>query len=280
MNRGAAPPDASGEEQAARWVRAMFARVAPRYDLLNHLLSFQLDRRWRARTVRLLKTPLSDPAARVLDICCGSGDLTFALRRGGRARVYGADFCRPMLIEAAAKASRADGFPPLFEADALRLPVQDRSLDVITAAFGFRNLANYRAGLAEMRRVLKPGGVAAILEFTQPPGRVVRAFYDAYSRWLLPSIGSWISGDPDAYRYLPDSIRRFPDAPRLAGEMKRAGFDSVAYRYFTCGIVALHVGTVREIGVSGDALHALRTPGQTPGRAAARAWSGDASHEE
>jgi demethylmenaquinone methyltransferase / 2-methoxy-6-polyprenyl-1,4-benzoquinol methylase len=241
MSSGAAPPGVTGEEQTSRWVRSMFGQVAPRYDLLNHLLSFQSDRYWRWRTVRRLRPILQRPDARVLDICCGSGDLTLALRGGGTAQVFGSDFCHPMLIEARAKDDGRLG-PRLFESDALQLPVADASLDLITAAFGFRNLANYQAGLTEMLRVLKPGGTAAILEFSTPPNPVFRGFYNFYSTRVLPVLGGIISGSRDAYTYLPDSVRKFPPAPRLAQDMEAVGFQNVEFRYMTGGIVALHTG--------------------------------------
>ena len=152
MNVGAAPAGVRGEQETARWVRETFGVVARRYDFLNHLLSLNVDRYWRARTVRKLGHILRRPEARVLDICCGSGDLMLALRSRSNAAVFGSDFSRPMLLEAARKKATN-----LFEADALRLPVPNGSLDLITVAFGFRNLANYCAGLAEMHRVLRPG---------------------------------------------------------------------------------------------------------------------------
>jgi demethylmenaquinone methyltransferase / 2-methoxy-6-polyprenyl-1,4-benzoquinol methylase len=134
----------------------------------------------------------------------------------------------------------------LFESDALRLPVRDRSLDLITVAFGFRNLANYQAGLLEMRRVLRPGGAAVILEFSQPPNRAFAALYNFYSRRILPLIGGMISGSRDAYTYLPESVRKFPSAPQLAAEMRNAGFHPVEFEYLTGGIVALHLGTAAK----------------------------------
>src|ERR1019366_4575299 len=234
--KGTAPPGAGNEREAAAWVRGMFARVARRYDLANHVLSFNIDRLWRARTVRRVRPILERPGARVLDICCGTGDLTLALARECRAPVLGSDFCHPMLV-----AARGKGAAPLFEADALRLPLRDASLDLITAAFGFRNLANYGAGLEEMRRVLRPGGMAAILEFSQPPNPAFAALYGFYSRRILPWIGGALSGSPDAYRYLPESVRKFPSAPELADDMRRVGFQSVSYELLTGGIVALHL---------------------------------------
>jgi len=236
---GTRPPGAEGEAEAAQWVRRMFGDVAHRYDLLNHLLSFSLDRWWRRRTVARVESVLLRPGARVLDLCCGTGDLLAALqgRRGGA--VWGCDFCRPMLAIARQKVSA----PVLIEGDAMSLPLPDASLDLITIAFGFRNLTNYRAGLEEMARVLRPGGVAAILEFSQPRGRVFPALYDFYSRHILPVVGGVLSGSRDAYAYLPESVRRFPGVEDLAAQMRAAGFREVAFERMTAGIVALHVGT-------------------------------------
>src|SRR5512133_3689252 len=239
--KGTTPPGAGSEREAAGWVRGMFARVAPRYDLANHLLSFNLDRWWRAHTARRVRAILQRPEARVLDICCGTGDLALALaRRGGL--VLGSDFCHPMLVTARGKVERKRARVEVFEADALSLPLGDASLDLITAAFGFRNLANYNAGLREMRRVLRPGGTAAILEFSQPPNAFFAALYRFYSRRLLPIIGGALSGSRDAYEYLPESVRKFPQAPELAEDMRRAGFGKVTFEYLTGGIVALHLG--------------------------------------
>jgi demethylmenaquinone methyltransferase/2-methoxy-6-polyprenyl-1,4-benzoquinol methylase len=236
--RGTTPAGAHSEQEAAAWVRGMFGRIAGRYDLANHLLSGNLDRLWRRRTVRRVRDVLARPGARALDICCGTGDLTMALRRGGPATVMGSDFCHPMLVEARRKTPAL-----LFESDALRLPLRDGSLDLITVAFGFRNLANYEAGLREMRRVLRPGGVAAILEFSQPRNTVFAALYNFYSRRVLPAIGGMLTGAGDAYRYLPASIEKFPTAEELAAGMRAAGFASVRYEYLTGGTVALHLGT-------------------------------------
>jgi demethylmenaquinone methyltransferase/2-methoxy-6-polyprenyl-1,4-benzoquinol methylase len=246
--RGAAPwsegePAVHTEQEAADRVRAMFGRVARRYDLANHLLSFSIDRYWRAHTARRVRHILSNPAARVLDICCGTGDLLLTLERLRGAPVLGSDFCHPMLVSATRKLARGRKRSPLFEADALRLPLADHSLDLLTVAFGFRNLANYEAGLAEMRRVLRAGGTVAILEFSQPPHALFAALYHFYSRRILPRIGGAISGDRGAYTYLPESVRKFPSASELAGAMHRAGFARTEYEYLTGGIVALHLGS-------------------------------------
>ncbi len=243
MRRGAAPPDVSNEEQTARWVRAMFSRIAPRYDLLNHLLSFNLDRYWRARTVRRVRDILSRPGVLAADLCCGSGDLTVALAAAGRtARVLGSDFARPMLLQARRKLVRRRLAARLVEADALCLPLGDCSLDLVTVAFGFRNLASYGRGLREMLRVLKPGGVAAILEFSQPPNAAFARVYRFYARRVLPAVGGWLSGSREAYVYLPDSVDRFPDAAELAQRMREAGFGAVGYERLSGGIVSLHIG--------------------------------------
>lgn len=233
---GTTPPGAEGEDEAARWVRGMFGRVAPRYDFLNHLLSLNIDRRWRARTVARLRPVLERPGSRALDICCGTGDLTLALARASAGRVTGVDFSHPMLIAARRKGAH------VIEADALALPVPDESFDLVTSAFGFRNLANYEAGLREIRRALKPGGTAAILEFSTPPNAAFAALYRFYSRRILPAVGGALSGDAGAYRYLPESVRKFPDAEGLAAMMREAGFEDVCFERMTGGIVALHAG--------------------------------------
>jgi demethylmenaquinone methyltransferase/2-methoxy-6-polyprenyl-1,4-benzoquinol methylase len=244
--RGTTPPGAETEAQAAGYVRNMFGHVAGRYDLLNHLLSFQTDRYWRARTVRRVAPILARPNARVVDLCCGTGDLMLALESRRSARVYGSDFCHPMLVEAGRKVAARRAKSVLFEADALRLPLADASFDLITVAFGFRNFANYRKGLIELRRILRPGGQLAILEFSQPPNRVFRAAYNWYSRIVLPRIGALISGSKDAYTYLPESVRKFPGCDELAQAMRECGFARVEYTRMTFGIVALHIGTVAE----------------------------------
>ena len=239
---GTTPEGARSEQEAANWVRGMFGRVAGRYDLANHLLSMNIDRWWRARTVRRVRGVLDRPGARVLDICCGTGDLVLALAK--HHNVLGSDFCHPMLVIARDKIAGRRAAAVVFESDALNLPVRDGSLDLITVAFGFRNLANYEAGLAEMRRALRPGGMVAILEFTTPPNALFAAVYHLYCRRILPWIGGAISGSRDAYRYLPESVRKFPTAPELAVKMRDAGFAAVGYEFMTGGIVALHLGKI------------------------------------
>lgn len=240
---GAAPPGASDPQQAARWVRQMFAGIAPKYDLLNHLLSFNIDRRWRKRLKTRLAPVLAKQGARVLDLCCGTGDVLFELQTGSSARVFGADFCRPMLVAAKAKAARSGVGAQLTECDALELPLASNSLDAISIAFGFRNLADYPGGLKEFHRVLKPGGVLAILEFSHPRGRLVKMGYGLYSKFVLPVIGAAVSGSAEAYRYLPESVQKFPRAEKLVEMMTAAGFESAAFELLTGGIAALHVAS-------------------------------------
>lgn len=240
---GTTPQGTAGEQDAARWVRGMFGRIAGRYDLLNHLLSFNLDRRWRTRTVDRVADVLLRPDARALDLCCGTGDVLLALESRAGRPILGSDFCHPMLVEAGRKIARRSLTSPLFEADALALPLAGATLDLITVAFGFRNLANYRHGLEEMLRVLKPGGVAAILEFSQPTNRAFAALYGFFSTRVLPRVGGLISGAPEAYTYLPESIRRFPGAEQLAAEIRSTGFSHVEFERMTGGAVALHLCT-------------------------------------
>jgi demethylmenaquinone methyltransferase/2-methoxy-6-polyprenyl-1,4-benzoquinol methylase len=242
---GTTPEGAQGEIQAATWVREMFSTIAPRYDLLNHLLSFNVDRGWRKALLRALAPATAKPDAKILDLCCGTGDVLLDLQSVSESRILGADFCHPMLIAASHKAQHA-GFPaPLFEADALGLPLREGTLDAISIAFGFRNLASYARGFDELRRVLKPGGTVAILEFSHPPNSFLAWAYGLYSRVALPKIGAMVSGSSDAYHYLPESIRKFPKPEKLEEMMRHAGFIETRFELLTGGIAALHVGTRR-----------------------------------
>ena len=248
--KGSRPEGAVSDADASQKVREMFTEIAPRYDLLNHLLSLQIDRVWRARVARRLRPILARPDAVVLDLCCGTGDLALALRKSGKARVMGADFAHTMLVRARAKSVLGEshtGIPgppplPLFEADALGLPFAEASFDVVTTAFGFRNLANYEAGLREIQRVLKPGGTVAILEFTEPPRGPFGVLFNWYFRSVLSRIGGAISGHRTAYTYLPKSVSRFFRPAQLASLMSTVGYQSVEYRVWTLGTVALHTG--------------------------------------
>jgi demethylmenaquinone methyltransferase/2-methoxy-6-polyprenyl-1,4-benzoquinol methylase len=248
--KGTTPEGTQSEQEASRWVRSMFGRVAPRYDLANHLLSANIDKYWRSRTVSQVLDILNRPNARVLDLACGTGDLLIALERKAGRGLIGSDFCHPMLTGANTKLRRDRLRSTLVESDALALPFADATLDLITIAFGYRNLANYRAGLVEMRRVLRPGGALAILEFSQPPNPAFAALYNWYSRKILPVIGGAISGSRDAYEYLPASVRKFPAAPELAQMMTEQGFAPVKWEYLTFGIAALHVGRIPPITVA------------------------------
>ncbi len=237
---------AASEADAGLAVRDMFSQIAPRYDLLNHLLSMQLDRVWRRRVARAVRPILQRADARVLDLCCGTGDLAFSLRRapGTKARIIGADFSHEMLVRARAKSfsSEPAGAIPVFEADALRMPFADGSFDLVTTAFGFRNLANYEDGLREIYRVLRPGGTVAILEFTEPPPGLVGDLYRWYFRNVLPRIGAFLSGDRKAYTYLPASVSRFFRPAELASLMAKVGYQESEFKVWTFGTVALHVG--------------------------------------
>jgi demethylmenaquinone methyltransferase / 2-methoxy-6-polyprenyl-1,4-benzoquinol methylase len=249
--KGTRPEGAQSEAEAARRVREMFTEIAPRYDFLNHVLSLEQDRVWRARTARLLRPILQRRDARVLDLCCGTGDLALALARTGPAQVVGADFSHAMLVRANTKSktaaldAKAESAAPiaLFEADALRLPFADASFDLVTTAFGFRNLANYESGLKEVQRVLKRGGTLAILEFTEPPPGLAGDLYRWYCRTVLPTIGGLLSGNPNAYKYLPASVARFFHPDELTSLIRKAGFASVDYQLWTMSSVALHTGT-------------------------------------
>ena len=244
LPHGTNPLGASSEQDASRRVREMFTRIAPRYDFLNHLLSAQMDRVWRNRTARELKPILDRSDAIALDLCCGTGDLSFALRQRGNARIVGADFSHTMLLRARRKALEANGVARVefLEADALRLPFADQTFDLVTTAFGFRNLANYQEGLRETRRVLKPGGALAILEFCEPAAGLLGDLYRFYCQRVLPKIGGLISGDADAYGYLPKSVSRFFRPDELAGLMKQVGYTQVRYHLMTLNSVALHLG--------------------------------------
>ena len=248
--KGTRPEGAQSDADASRKVREMFTEIAPRSDFLNHLLSFKQDRVWRARTARRLRPILLRRDARVLDLCCGTGDLAFELARSGAAQVTGADFSHAMLVRATTKSKtrardpkKGLAVPATFlEADALRLPFADSSFDLVTTAFGFRNLANYESGLLEIRRVLKCGGTLGILEFTEPPPGLAGDLYRWYCRKVLPKIGGFLSGNPNAYKYLPASVARFLHPDELASAMRKAGFASVDYQLWTMGSVALHTG--------------------------------------
>ena len=215
-------------------VRTMFDRIAPVYDAMNHVMTAGLDRRWRAETARTVVSP----GDRVLDSCCGTGDLAIACLRAG-GRVTGLDFSERMLDRARRKSDEVEWV----EGDALALPFAEGSFDAATVGFGVRNLEDLGKGLGELRRVLRPGGRLAILEITTPRG-LLRPFYKLWFEGLVPLAGKLLPGG-SAYTYLPASVRRFPEAKELAELMDSAGFEHVRYRFFAGGIVALHTGVAR-----------------------------------
>jgi len=236
-NPGARPTGASDPAAAAESIQQMFDAIAPRYDLLNHLLSAGIDRLWWWRTARAVRSILARPEAVVLDLCCGTGDMTMALdklRPKSQAEaILAVDFSSKML--ALAQPKFAGRNIRSIEADALHLPFADASIDLVTCAFGFRNLASYPDGLAELHRVLRPGGQIAILDFNQPTG-LMGALYNLYFKGVLPLLGRLISHDPAAYTYLPESVARFPRPPRMIELI-------TTWTSYTLGIAGLYRAT-------------------------------------
>jgi demethylmenaquinone methyltransferase / 2-methoxy-6-polyprenyl-1,4-benzoquinol methylase len=271
---GTRPEGSHDEREASARVRDMFTRIAPRYDFLNHLLSFSIDRIWRHRTARRFIDILRRPDARILDLCCGTGDLAFALDRArsksfrqgtvegrgfnpavsrhsssgvstpeaslNRTSLIGSDFVEPMLTRAREKACHANRPVVFAAADALRLPFSDATFDLVTTAFGFRNLANYEHGLREIARVLKRGGEVGILEFTEPASGPMAGIFRFYFKHILPRVGGAISGNAEAYKYLPGSVAKFPSPVELAALMERTGFTAVRIASWNFGSVILH----------------------------------------
>jgi demethylmenaquinone methyltransferase/2-methoxy-6-polyprenyl-1,4-benzoquinol methylase len=231
------------DKSSAR-VRRMFGEIARRYDLLNHLLSLGIDRRWRRRTVRLVPPGDEGP---ILDVCTGTADLALAYWRAsdGGVPIVGADFCRPMLTIAADKCGRAgaEGRITLLEADARRLPFADDMFQIVCVAFGLRNVSDTEEGLREMARVCRPRGQVAILEFSMPAARPLRALYGWYFHRLLPRVGQALARNSQgAYNYLPQSVGQFPEGEDLLKRMQAAGLSSVRCHRFSFGIATLYVG--------------------------------------
>lgn len=233
----------AGELEHARAVREMFGGIAGKYDFLNHFLSVNIDKRWRRLVSRSLADVLSNENALVLDVACGTGDLAVELRRAGKASVIGTDFCRPMLAVAAGKNEKNGLSIPYLEADGMNLSFADATFDAITIAFGLRNFSNWKAGLVEFERLLKPGGRLAILEFSSPVVPGFRQLFRFYFTRILPRIGGAVSGSRGAYEYLPSSVSKFPDQKGLARMLEETGFTDVSYRNLTGGIAALHLAT-------------------------------------
>jgi demethylmenaquinone methyltransferase / 2-methoxy-6-polyprenyl-1,4-benzoquinol methylase len=242
---GAKPLGARDEATAALQVQQMFNSIAPRYDLLNHLLSANIDHLWWNRTARRFRDVLANPNAAILDICCGTGDMTMALlkhRPRGSQPILAADFARAMLSRGAQKfAARKPGEATAvaLEADALHLPLQSGSMDLIVTAFGFRNLANYEAGLREFHRVLKPGGQLGILDFSEPGG-LLGKLYAVYFRRVLPAIGRVVCGKDGPYNYLPTSVGNFPPPPQMLELMTGTGYKDCRWQPYTFGIAGLY----------------------------------------
>jgi demethylmenaquinone methyltransferase / 2-methoxy-6-polyprenyl-1,4-benzoquinol methylase len=247
---GATPEGARDASSAAVAVREMFTSIAPRYDLLNHVLSFNIDRLWWRRTASTFASILALPDARILDLCCGTGDMTFALRKqagNGMLQILGADFSHAMLQRALSKSlDKISGngnplIPHWIEADALCLPFPDQHFNLVTSAFGFRNLADYDAGLREIARVLRPGGECGILDFSDPKG-FIGHLYRIYFKHILPRVGTMLSGVRGPYAYLPNSVERFPQPQEMLDRMRRAGFREASWTPYTFGIAGLYRG--------------------------------------
>lgn len=241
---GTKPPGAADERAAAQSVQQMFDEIAPRYDLANHVLSMNIDRLWWRRTARSFTHILRRSDARVLDLCAGTGDMSVALstvaaRHGSTASIYALDFSHQMLQHGLGKyvANKIQAV----EGDALQLPLPDASVDLVVSAFGFRNLANYDAGLREIFRVLKPAGEVGILDFGEPGG-LMGKLYRFYFRRILPRLGTFISGVRGPYEYLPASVQKFPSPGQMRSRMEAAGFQDVSWTPYTFGIAGLYRG--------------------------------------
>jgi demethylmenaquinone methyltransferase/2-methoxy-6-polyprenyl-1,4-benzoquinol methylase len=242
---GARPAGVVDEQAAATNVRQMFDTIAPTYDRANHLLSVGIDRSWWSRTGRLFRPVLQHPETVTLDLCCGTGDMTMALLRHrpttpDAAPILAVDFSHRMLSLGKEKFASHNVVP--IEADALHLPLADGSVDLVTSAFGFRNLANYHEGLTEILRVLRPGGQLGILECNQPEG-LTGAIYNIYFKTILPKLGGMISGNRTAYSYLNASVERFPRPPRMLQLLAGAGFTNATWTSYTFGAVGLYHAT-------------------------------------
>jgi demethylmenaquinone methyltransferase/2-methoxy-6-polyprenyl-1,4-benzoquinol methylase len=245
ISTGARPTGATTEQSAAANVQQMFDAIAPTYDRANHLLSVGIDRSWWTRTARLFRPLLQYPETVALDLCCGTGDMTMALLKlrpnaTHTAPILAVDFSHQMLSFGQKKFAGRNVLP--IEADALHLPIVNDSVDLVTSAFGFRNLANYEEGLAEIHRVLRPGGQLGILECNQPGG-LTGAIYNLYFKSILPKLGGLITGNQPAYSYLNSSVERFPRPPRMIELLRKAGFNNPTWTSYTLGAVGLYHAT-------------------------------------
>ncbi len=231
-------------DKSGQRIRRMFGAIAPKYDRMNHLLSFNVDRYWRRRTVRAVRP---DHSAPILDVCTGTGDLALAFWRytRGAVAITGTDFCPEMLAIGRAKAARlgAADRVEFIEADTQALPFENDTFQVVSVAFGLRNVADTDQGLAEMTRVCRPGGRVAVLEFSMPRRQPIKGLYGFYFRHILPRIGQWLAAnDDDAYEYLPDSVSQFPEGEALVQRMRQAGLRDAQFTPLVFGIATLYVG--------------------------------------
>ena len=226
----------------AKAVREMFSGIARKYDFLNHFLSVNTDKRWRRLVRKKLEDVLSNKDSMVLDVACGTGDLSLELQKNAAAKVVGTDFCRPMLSIAYDKNEKNNASIPYVEADGMNLSFADASFEAVTIAFGLRNFSNWQDGLKELHRVLKKNGKLVILEFSTPVIPGFKQIFNLYFTQILPRIGGAVSGSRGAYEYLPDSVSRFPDQKGLAQMIEKTGFDKVEYKNLTGGIAAIHSG--------------------------------------
>ncbi len=223
-------------DKAPKKIRQMFDEISPRYDFLNHLLSLNTDTLWRRRAAKWC-----EPGKRVLDLCCGTGDLSLEMEENRDASVVGIDFSKNMVAYAQKKAEKRSSQAQFFQGDALNLSVADRSFDVVTVAFGIRNVLSPQRALSEMMRILRPGGRMIILEFTLPPSRLLRTGYLFYFSQILPRVGKLIArAEMDAYRYLPDSVREWPGPDQFSEEIRKIGFEKAEYELLFFGVAAIH----------------------------------------
>jgi len=239
----------SYDEERAPRVREMFSRLAQRYDLVNDVMSFGMHRKWKREAVRLAIDGLSRRPARLLDLCCGTGDMSFLAETMG-AHVVGADFTLPMLQVAKRRARAEESGPAFAAADALRLPFRDGVFDAVTVGYGLRNVADPQTALREVRRVLAPGGRVVVLDFGKPENAVASALYQGYLRTMMPAVGWIFHGDPETYLYIPASLEKYPAQRGVEQMMRDAGFVNARYENRLLGTMGLNIGEAPEVTVS------------------------------